>query len=188
MWCLVFSVGSCMSCAEFTLGCVSVTGLMDELPQFRAGCRPLQLLVYHRAFQTCANSLVAGRDQGKATHPTLAQEGWRIWAWAVSNCWWVFRPHAIASASTLVLFESPAKVCALLCCSCVNPCPEVFSLCWDWTQQESMECKGRKKGGRCWREEGMGLHRGPTLTWYFKKTPAKHNNKLNRQKTRRNNT
>lgn len=45
-----------MSYAQFTLGCVGVTGLMDELPQFRAGCRPLQLLMYHRAFQTYANT------------------------------------------------------------------------------------------------------------------------------------
>lgn len=58
----------------------------------------------------------------------------------------MFRPHAIASASTLVPFEAPAKVCALLCCSCVNPCPEVFTVSVE-TGPSRRAKEGKKEGG-----------------------------------------
>lgn len=64
-----------MNCAEFPLGCISATGLMDKLPQLRAGCRPVQLLVYHRASSGLANTAwqQAG-TRGRQHIPTLAQK------------------------------------------------------------------------------------------------------------------
>lgn len=190
MWCLVFSVGSCVSCAEFMLGCVSATGLRDELPVFRAGCRPVQLLVYHRASSDlCQRSLAAGSHQGKAAHPTLrGTEGWRIWPWAVSSCWCVFRPRAVASASTLVQFESPAKLCALSCCSCVTPCPEVFTVSVEtgpsrraWNAEE-VKKDGGVEGKKVWgctegsRWHGtLKSHQQNTTNW-TDKTPGKKPN------------
>lgn len=64
-----------MNCAEFPLGCISATGLMDKLPQLRAGCRPVQLLVYHRASSGLANiAWQQAGTRGRQHIPTLAQK------------------------------------------------------------------------------------------------------------------
>lgn len=142
---LVFSAGCCVSCAEFTLGSISATGLMDELPQFRAGCRPVQLLVYHRISSgLCWHSLAAGRDPGKATHPTLAQECQKnlgsqwLWVGVQTSC------HCLCFYLTTVWVS-----CRGLCCSCVNHSPEVFTASVEtgpikraWNAKE-----GKKEGG-----------------------------------------
>lgn len=157
---------------------------MDELPQFRAGCRPVQLLVYDRiSFRPVLTQPGSRQGPGKCntSHSgTGVPEEFgfgQLWVGVQTSC------HCLCFYFSAV-WVSCRGLCPVVLQLCKSQPWSVYSLCCDWTQQKSMECKGRKKGGRCWREEDMGLHRGVTLA-FFKEPPTKHNNKLNRQKTKR---